>query len=79
MYVGKKLLCRLREDDESLALYNNERATWIDKNPHLFFITGHYLHYPMLLIHLSKVSKADLETLMVHSWKIRAGKKLIKA
>ena len=79
MYVGKKLLCRLREDDESLALYNNERNTWMNENPDIFFITDHYLNYPMLLIHLSKVSKAHLETLMMDSWKIRAGKKLVKA
>lgn len=79
MYVGRKLFCRLREDDESLALYNSERDIWIDKDPHIFFITDHYLNYPMLLIHLSKVSKADLETLMMNSWKIRAGRKLRKA
>ena len=79
IYVGKKKVCRLREDDESLAIYNNERDRWMAKNPNVFFITDHYLNYPMLLIHLSKVSKADLETLLIHSWKIRAGKKLLKA
>lgn len=79
MYVGKKLLCRLREDDESLALYNGERDIWMNKNPNVFFITDHYLNYPMLLIHLSKVSKADLEKLIINSWKIRAGKKLLKS
>ncbi len=79
MYVGKKTLCRLREDDESLALYNDGRDVWMNKDPNVFFITDHYLNYPMLLIHLSKVSKVDLETLLIHSWKIRAGKKLLKA
>ena len=79
MYVGKKLFARLREDDESLAIYNNERDIWMAKNPNVFFITDHYLNYPMLLIHLSKVSKADLKTLLINSWKIRAGKKLLKA
>ena len=78
IYVGKKTLCRLREDDESLALYNGERDIWINKNPDVFFITDHYLNYPMLLVHVSKANKADLQTLLIHSWKIRAGKKLLK-
>ena len=78
LYVGKKLLCRLREDDESLALYHQDRELWMKKNGNIFFITDHYLNSPMLLIHLSKVSKADLEILLINSWKIRAGKKLLK-
>lgn len=78
-YVAKKLLCRLREDGESLALYHGEREIWMTKNPDVFFITDHYLNSPMLLIHLAKVSNADLKLLMINSWKIRAGKKLLKA
>lgn len=78
LYVGKKLLCRLREDDESLALYHQDRAVWMKKNGDVFFITDHYLNSPMLLIHLSKVDTVDLKTLLTNSWKIRAGKKLLK-
>ena len=79
LYVGKKLFARLREDDESLVLYNDKRDVWMNGNPDVFFITDHYLHYPMLLVHISKVSKGDLEKLLNHSWKMRAGKKLLKA
>jgi len=77
--VNKKLISRLREDGESLVVYNEERAVWIKKRPAVFFITDHYLNYPSLLIHLSKVNKAELAILLTTAWKSRANKKQLKA
>jgi hypothetical protein len=76
--VNKKLLARLREDGESLALRNEERDRWIKKNPAVYFITEHYFNYPTLLIHLSKVEEEELNFLLLTAWKSRATKKQLK-
>lgn len=77
-YTGKKFFCRLREDDETLVLYNNDRDAWIERDPDIFFFTDHYKNYPILLVDLKKVSSVDLKVLIINSWKIRSAKALLK-
>ncbi|MEP7164458.1 MAG: hypothetical protein ABI741_07185 [Ferruginibacter sp.] len=77
-YVEKKLFTRLKEDGETLVVYNNDRDEWIASNPDVFFFTDHYKNYPALLIDLKTVSKPDLEALLIISWKIRASKKILQ-
>ena len=77
-YTGKKFFCRLREDGETLVLYNNDRDEWIDRNPDVFFFTNHYKNSPILLIDLKVVKTNDLEELLINSWRIRATKTLLK-
>ncbi len=77
-YTGKKFFCRLREDGETLVLYNNERDEWIEKNPDIFFFTDHYKNYPILLVDLNNVSNADLKKLIIISFKIRSPKTLLR-
>lgn len=77
LYVEKKFFARLKEDNETLVLYNNDRDEWMASNPDVFFITDHYKNYPMLLIDLKAVSKNELEQLITLSWKLRAPKKLL--
>jgi hypothetical protein len=77
-YTEKKLFVRLKEDGETIALYNKERDDWIAKNEDIFFITDHYKNYPMLLVDLNMVSKEDLVKLIEISWRIRASKKALK-
>ena len=77
-YTGKKFFCRLREDGETLVLYNNERDEWIEKNPDIFFFTDHYKNYPILLVDLKNVSNADLKKLIIISFKIRSPKTLLR-
>lgn len=76
-YVAKKFFVRLKEDGETIALYNDDRDNWIAKNGDLFFITDHYKDYPMLLADLKSVSKGELKTLLETAWKLRAPKKLL--
>jgi hypothetical protein len=78
-YVEKKLFARLREDRETLVVYNNDRDEWIASNPDVFFFTDHYKNYPLMLVDLKTVSKDDLQELLTISWKIRATAKLLKA
>ena len=77
-YTGKKFFCRLREDGETLVLYNNSRDEWIERNTEVFFFTEHYKNYPLLLINLKTVKTNDLKELLINSWKIRTSKALLK-
>lgn len=77
-YTEKKLFARLREDGETLVVYNDDRDEWIASDPDTFFFTDHYKNYPMLLVDLKNVSKGLLEKLLVTSWKIRCSKKMLK-
>jgi hypothetical protein len=76
--VGGKLLARLREDGESLAVMTtfDERQSLLDADPAVFFLTDHYLNYPVVLVHLSKVRARQLEDLLERSWRLRAPKRL---
>ncbi len=78
-YVRKKLLARLREDGETLAIKADyaEREFWMFAKPETFFLTDHYVGYPMLLIRLAIVEHADLRTLLSQAWRMIAPKRLI--
>ena len=64
-YVCKKLLARLREDGDTLAIKADyaEREFWMLAQPETFFLTDHYVGYRMLLIRLATVQHADLHPL----------------
>ena len=68
--VKGKFLARLKEDGESLVLRIGflEREELLAKAPDVFYITDHYLSYPAVLIHLSKVRKDDLRRLLEKAW-----------
>src|SRR3954465_3247781 len=54
--VRKKLLARLREEDDSLVMPGvplDEREMLIETQPRIFYFTDHYRDYPMVLIRLS--------------------------
>jgi hypothetical protein len=78
-HVKKKFMLRLKEDNETLAVYNEEREKWIGKDPDVFFVTAHYLNYPFVLVNLAKVEPADLEQLLIDAWFYRAPVALVKA
>lgn len=78
-FVEKKLFARMKEDNTTLVVYNNERDELIAEDPDAFYITDHYLNYPMLLINLLKIKQVKLQELLKISWQIRASKKLQKA
>ncbi len=44
--VKRKLLARIQEEGETLAVHTNERNVWMKANPSVFFITDHYRTYP---------------------------------
>jgi hypothetical protein len=79
-YVRQKLLARLREDGETLAIKIDyaEREFRIMASPEVFFVTDHYVGYPMMLVRLPLVQAEDLHTLLAQGWRMIAPKRLLR-
>jgi hypothetical protein len=79
--VRKKLLVRLREDGDSLVMPGvpqDERDMLVESAPKVFYFTGHYRDYPMVLIRLSKAKRATVEPLLRRQWRTLASKTALK-
>lgn len=76
-HVRKKLLARLLEDNETLALKCADRDALIHSDPKSFFVTPHYLNYPYVLVRLAKVKRTRLQEVIEEAWRLEAGMKLI--
>lgn len=77
-YTGKNIFARLKEDEENLVIYTEERELWMEKQPEIFTITPHYLKYKYMLVNLDLVVPEDLKELLITAWKLRSNKSLIK-
>lgn len=77
--VGKNLFARKHQDGESLVIRidPDERAMRMRTDPETFYITDHYLNYPLMLIRLSTVDAEDLRDLLEDAWKLCAPKNLL--
>ena len=64
-----KLLARLHQDGRSIVLKvgNATRGHLLQADPETFFITDHYIGYPMVLAHLGRLSAADLKKLLLRA------------
>ncbi|MBA3946107.1 MAG: MmcQ/YjbR family DNA-binding protein [Herpetosiphonaceae bacterium] len=80
-HVRKKLLARLREDGETLVIKTDfaEREVRIQLAPETFFVTYHYVGYPLMLVQLATVEPDDLRLLLEQAWRMVAPKRLIQA
>jgi hypothetical protein len=78
--VAGKLLVRLKEDRETLALWVSyeERLALVHEQPDVFFVTPHYQNYPMVLVRLASVDLDELRELVVEAWLDRAPRRLVK-
>jgi hypothetical protein len=79
--VRKKMLVRLKEDGDSLVLPGipqDEREMLVESRPTLFYFTGHYRDYPIVLVRLSKAKHADIEPFLRRQWRALASKKAVK-
>jgi len=80
--VRKKLLARLREDDETLVMLGvpqDEREMLIESQPKIYHFTDHYRDYPTVLIHLDRAKRSDVEPLLRRRWRELASKAAVKA
>jgi hypothetical protein len=79
--MRKKLLARLREDDETLVMLGvplDEREMLIESQPNVFYFTDHYRDYPTVLIHLSKAKRSHVEPLLRRRWRELASKAAVR-
>ncbi len=78
--VGKKFICRMKEDGESLAIRMEfgEREILMEGEPETFYLTEHYRNYPMVLVRLPKVHPEELKRIFGNAWRRFASKKLVE-
>jgi|SRR4030095_563106 hypothetical protein len=79
--VKGKFMARLRSESEGgLAI----RCDFVDRQmlmqaaPEAFYLTDHYLDYPMVLINLAEVRRDALPDLIERAWRMSAPPKLVK-
>ena len=80
--VKGKILARLRSEAEgALALRCDflDRQILLQAAPRTFFVTDHYINYPMVLIRLDRVRKRELPNLIERAWRMVAPAKLVAA
>lgn len=77
-YTNKNIFARLKEDEEDLVIYTEERDKWMKLYPDIFTITPHYIKYKYMLINLDRVDPQDLKILLITAWKQRTSKTLLK-
>ena len=65
--VRKKMLVRLREDNDSLVMPSvpqDEREMLVESQSSIFYVTDHYRDYPIVLLRLSKAGRTIVEPLL---------------
>lgn len=77
-YTNKNIFARLKEDEENLVIYTEEREKWMELYPEIFTITPHYIKYKYMLVNLDGVDPKDLKSLLITAWKQRTSKTLLK-
>ncbi|QEC75444.1 MmcQ/YjbR family DNA-binding protein [Mucilaginibacter ginsenosidivorax] len=77
-YVNGKIFTSVKLGKELLGIHTTEREKWMERDPHTFFITPHYLNYKYMLICLETVSPDDVKNLLITAYLARATKKLVK-
>ena len=69
-FVKKKLFARLLEDADTVVIKIDfaQRQILMQAKPQTYFITDHYLNYPMMIVRLSKVTRTALRDLLKDAW-----------
>ena len=77
--VRKKLLARLREDEENLVVPASwdERAEMCESNPDVFHFTDHYANHEYVLVRLPAVDRATLAGVLENGWRRLASRKML--
>jgi hypothetical protein len=78
--VAGRLFARLHQDGCSLVLRVDfdARDLLLRRDPEVFYITDHYLEYPMLLVRFAALSREALRELLAQSW-LRVAPKRLRA
>jgi hypothetical protein len=79
--VRGKILSRWRTEAEgALAIRCDflDRQILLQAQPDVFFLTDHYLNYPMILMRIEKVSRDILMDVAERAWRLVAPDRLVK-
>jgi hypothetical protein len=76
--VRKKLLARLKEDGQTVALRVDfdDRDVLLQMDESAFFLTDHYRPYPFLLVRLPELPVKMLPRLLEDAWRHSAPKRV---
>jgi hypothetical protein len=76
--VRGKLIARLREDGDSVVMKVGDqlRDVLMEADPARYFVTDHYVGYPIVLLRLSNIPRSDLAKVLEESWRLAAPKRL---
>jgi hypothetical protein len=79
LFVRKKLLARLREDGESIAVRTDpySREFLLRADAAMYFLTDHYRDYPWILVRLAGARLEPLGELLEAGWRQLATKRAI--
>jgi hypothetical protein len=80
--VRGKLVCRMKEDGESLAVKVidlEDKEALLQAEPDVLFTTPHYDGYAFVLVRLDAVERRLLAELIEDSWRCAAPKRLLAA
>jgi hypothetical protein len=78
--VKGRFLCRLRSEAEgALAIRCDflDREILLQADPGVFFVTDHYLNYPVILVRLDKIRLSALPDLIERAWRMVAPPRLV--
>ncbi|HWW21750.1 MAG TPA: MmcQ/YjbR family DNA-binding protein [Steroidobacteraceae bacterium] len=79
--VKGKFLGRLRTEAEGAFAIRCDfldRQILMQAHPAAFFVTDHYLNYPMVLVRLDQVGRRELSDLLERAWRMVATPALIR-
>lgn len=79
--VGRSLLTRLRQADQSIVLLDvvfEEREMLLAAEPELFFLEQHYRDYPIVLARLAPMELSRVQVLLERRWRNVAPRKLVR-
>nr|WP_277625959.1 MmcQ/YjbR family DNA-binding protein [Burkholderia cenocepacia] len=69
--VKGKVLARLREDGDTLVVKGvgpDERAWLIESAPDVYYVTDHYVGWPIVLVRLSAAHPDAVKNLLLREW-----------
>jgi len=79
--VGGELFVRLHQDRRSLVVRTSfeEREEMMTADPATFYITDHYLNYPLVLVSMARVHPDALRDLLRRAWRLASTEKRRKS
>lgn len=75
-YVGKTLFARQHQDGQSLVIrmQPEQRALRVKADPVTYFVTEHYVNYPLILVRMAAIEQDELRDLLTEAWRLAGGK-----